>query len=267
MTNETKKRIHLIYGIVLSIVAVIAGVCFILSALHIYRTGLATSEQAYTVQTISAAFSKISIPVYLCLALVIGGWILNIVLPLEKSKPKAERNQMLVLQRLQARTDLAACPEDLRNAIAMQENARKTHWLISSVLLTAAAALFLSYACNGNNWASVEEAAHINTCMVRAAFALLICLAIPFIYIVFTVFFCRSSLNKQIELMRQASTVAPFKGEKQPVAVRSGMIIDITRYAILAISLGLIIWGACNEGTLDVLAKAAAICTECVGLG
>ncbi len=263
MTKETKNRIHLIYGILLSIVAVIAGVCFILSAMSLYRAGLATDTQPYTVETISAAFSKIAVPVYLCLALVIGGWILNIFLPPEKKKPPVEKNLKLMLQRLQAKTDLSACPQDLRTSIEQQENSRKLHWIISGVLLAEASGLFLSYACQPGNWHETD----FNGSMIRGFFALMICLVIPFIYIVFTTFYCRKSLNKQIELMRQASTVAPCKGEK-PANKNCGCKLEsIVRYGVLVFAVAILVYGLCTGGTVDVLAKAATICTECVGLG
>ena len=41
----------------------------------------------------------------------------------------------------------------------------------------------------------------------------------------------------------------------------------ILRAAVLAVALILIIIGIINGGLEDVLAKGAAICTECVGLG
>ena len=46
---------------------------------------------------------------------------------------------------------------------------------------------------------------------------------------------------------------------KKPVA--------IARIAILVIAIVLVVLGACNEGTKDILTKAVNICTECVGLG
>ena len=39
------------------------------------------------------------------------------------------------------------------------------------------------------------------------------------------------------------------------------------RTAVLVIALALIVLGILNGGLEDVLAKGAAICTECVGLG
>ena len=109
MTPETKKRIHTIYGIVLSVVAVFAGICFIAACLNIYRSGLANdATQIYTRQIVAESFSKIAIPVYACLVLVIGGMVLDLALPIEKKKVKPEKNLPLILSRLQEKTDLAA---------------------------------------------------------------------------------------------------------------------------------------------------------------
>ncbi len=267
MTNETRKRIHLIYSILVSLSAIVAGICFIVSARGIYQAGLAANTQPYTVETIAAAFSRIAIPVYLCLALVVGGIILNIILPPEKKKLAPEKNLPLILQRLQEKTDLSACEEGMRLAIEKQPRARKLHSLITCLLLVAASALFLSYACNGDNWAPVDQAAEINNCMIRAVFAMAICLIFPFGYGVFTSFFIRSSYNKEIALMKQANAIAPRKAEKLPAQPAKETAVVIARYAIFALALGLIVFGAATGGTIDVLAKAAAICTECVGLG
>ena len=78
MTQEMKKRIHAIYGIVLSVVTVFAGICFIAACLNIYRSGIASdAAQIYTRKIVAQAFVKISVPVYACLILVIGGMVLD----------------------------------------------------------------------------------------------------------------------------------------------------------------------------------------------
>ena len=43
--------------------------------------------------------------------------------------------------------------------------------------------------------------------------------------------------------------------------------INITRVALLALSVLLIVVGIFNGGAEDVLQKAINICTECIGLG
>lgn len=92
MTQETKKRIHAIYGIVLSVVAVLAGICFIAACLNIYRGGAASNAtQIYTRQIVGESFAGIAIPVYSCLVLVMGGMVLDLALPIEKKKLKPEK--------------------------------------------------------------------------------------------------------------------------------------------------------------------------------
>ncbi len=267
MTQETANRIHKIYGIVLSVVAVIAGILFIVSAYNIYQAGLKADVQPYTYETIGAAFSKIVIPVYLCLALVLGGWLLNILVPQEKKKQPVQKNLQLMLSRLQAKTDLSQVEENLRLSIEKQAKSRKLHAVICGILLVVCSALFLSYACNGSNWPAVDQASQITSSMVKAVFALLICMALPFAYCVFTVFYARHSMNKEIELMRQASAAAPFKGERPAPKQANVETEQIVRYAVLCFALVIMVYGLCTGGTVDVLAKAAAICTECVGLG
>ncbi len=268
MSWNTKNRIHLIYGILLSVVAVAAGACLIVSAYSIYQAGVATGTQPYTYATISAAFSKIAVWVYLFLALMLGGILLNIVLPLEPKRLAPEKNRLLVLQRLQAKTDLAGCSPELRQAIAKQETGRKVHTVISGCLLAIGSGLFLSYACNGDNWVNAaEDPAALTPCMVQAIFAMAICLLPVLTYILFTVFFCRRSLDRQIDLMKQASTASPLPGGKPAPVETNEKAVSIVRYAVLAVAIGFTVFGLCTGGTEDVLAKAAAICTECVGLG
>ena len=87
MSQETKKRIHLIYGIVLTAVTIFAGLCFIAACCNIYFTGVANDvPQIYTRAIVAENFGKIAIPVYFCLAMVIGSFILHLALPLEKKK-------------------------------------------------------------------------------------------------------------------------------------------------------------------------------------
>ncbi len=262
MTKETKNRVHLIYGIVTSAVAVVTGICFMVSAWGLYQTGLATDTQPYTVQTIAEAFQKIAVPVYLCIALVLGGIVLNIVLPPEPKKPKVEKNRKLILERLRAKTDLAACPADLRAGIEKEEKVRNFWNILRIALIFPCAAVFLGYTCRASVWHETD----FNGSMIKAFFALLICMALPFIVNVCAAFALGRSLDKSIELVRQASALAPGKATPSP-APKKVNYEAIVRYSVLVLAIGLTTYGLCTGGTVDVLAKAATICTECVGLG
>ena len=82
MPNELIKRIRKIYGIVLSCSIVAAGICLIAACYGIYRTG----DHPFTREVVAAAFSGIALPVYLCLGLVILGFVLELALPAETPK-------------------------------------------------------------------------------------------------------------------------------------------------------------------------------------
>lgn len=263
MTQETKKRIHLAYGIVVSAVSILAGICLTAACCNIYYSGVASgASQIYTREIVAESFAKIAIPVYSCLALVIGGIILNIALPLEKAKVKPEKNLPLILSQLRKKTDLDACGESLRNAIRKQRKQRKELRDLCIFSLSLASVLILRDVCDAAHWE-----ANSTPSMVKAVYVMLGTLALPFLVTVFATYRCRKSMEKEIELMRQAAAQAPKAPETTAPKVRGNRAASIARIAILAIGAALVILGACNEGTADILTKAVNICTECVGLG
>ena len=263
MPSKNNNLIHKLYGIVTGISAVVAGICLIAACLHIYRSGVAAdAAQIYTRQIVAESFAKIAIPVYACLILMIGGMVLKLVLPTEKPRLKPEKNLPLILQRLQEKTDLASCDENLRNAIAKEQKRRKDLGFLTTFAQAMAYVNFWDYATEPEYWG-----ANSTPSMVKAVTVLLIFLAIPFALAVFTVYRSRKSMATEIELMRQAAAQAPKAVEKAEIKARSSKPVNIARIVILAAAVVLVVLGACNEGTKDILTKAVNICTECVGLG
>ena len=263
MPSKNNNRIHKLYGILTGLSAIVAGICLIAACLHIYRSGVAVdAAQIYTRQIVAESFAKITIPVYTCLILVLGGVVLNLVLPAEKPRLKPEKNLPLILQRLQDKTDLDACDEQLRQAVAKEQKRRKDLGFLTVFAQAVAYVNFWDYATEPEYWGTNSTPS-----MVKAVTALLIFLAIPFALAVFTAYRSRKSMEKEIELMRQAAAQAPKAAEKAEVKTHSSKPVNIARIIILAAAVVLVVLGACNEGTKDILTKAVNICTECVGLG
>ncbi len=259
MTQKTKKRIHLLYGIALSVVTVFAGICFIAACLHIYYTGKAADvSQIYTRQIVAESFAKISVPVYACLIFVIGGMVLDMALPVEKAKRKPEKNLPLILGRLQAQADLDACDAALRCAVEKERKLRKNLVQCSGILLLGGMVLFLLHACNRANWGTDSTPG-----MIRAMLVMLSSLAVPFLFAVLATYQNRKSMARETAFLRQMPKKA------QPISQNAGseQSIHIVRMAILLIGIVLVVLGACTNGTADILTKAVNICTECVGLG
>ena len=269
MTQETKKRIHLIYGIVLIAVTVIAGICLMYGCYRIYTNGLAAdSGQIYSREIIANAFAAIAIPVYTCLALVIGSFILHIALPLEKKKLVPEKNYPLILQRLKAKKAFAPEQADLQAAAERQQKLRRLLSIITLMLVVIGAVVFLIPACQGSYWpdpTDPNETRNVNDAMVGMMPLFAACVLIPMGFGVFTFYFCRNSLRKEIELQKQAT--APAEVPMSLPRRLSEKSVTIIRCAIVAAAIAFIVFGAFTGGVEAIIAKAVAICTECIGLG
>lgn len=242
----TKKRIHTIYAILLSIVTVIAGICLMAACLQIYRSG----DKPYSPEAVQAAFATIAVPVYLCVALIIGGFIIDGFFPFSCKKDAPPKQYEAILNQLYENADPA-----LRNS--KERRSRLLHKRISLILLAICSAVFLIYGLNGNNFALNT----ISQNMITACSLLLGCMAIPFGYAVFTAYYTKASIKREIETLKQAGI---SRGQCKKISSRNFLWV---RWAILGVGVVLLVVGFAFGGTKDVLTKAVNLCTECVGLG
>ena len=252
------KRIRLIYGIVLSIALIAAGACLMWACWQVYSSG---GEQIYTAEKIAAAFAPIAICVYAALALTLGGFILHMILPLEKEKRKVEKNYSLMLQKLHEKNDLSACGDKkLVAAIEKEPKLRQLFGNLSLAVLGVSAIIFLCYALNGKHFHDSQ----ITESLIASMWVLIPCLAIPFGFAVFTAYYQKASIQKELKLMQMVA--APKKTEPTPEG-KPCKFWTILPYCLLAVAVCLVVLGVWGNGFADVLTKAVNICRECVGLG
>lgn len=257
MTKQLSSRIRLVYGAVLSASIAVAAVCLMAACVQIYSQG----GRPFSREAVAQAFTPIALPVYLCLGLTLGGFLLDLFLPEDAAKLTAGRQNALVLKRLHGKTDLDKCGEDLRAAVAAQQRSRSTHRRIRSILLVLSAVVFLAYGMNPANFHQSE----INDSMIRAMYVLVPCLAVSFGYALFTAYHSSASMEKEIELLKQAGPEA--RRSPAPAAESAPGKAKLVRNVLLVLAVILLVYGFCTGGTADVLTKAVNICTECVGLG
>ena len=86
MTKNSKPSLIIVYKLLLSISIFITGICLIWGSLSIYYSG-----NGYSRQMVLETFSKICIPVYICLALLIGSFIINLFIKEDVKKPKFKK--------------------------------------------------------------------------------------------------------------------------------------------------------------------------------
>ncbi len=86
MTKDHTKQIRSILGIVTAVSIVIAGICLMVACYGLY------TADNFTPDSVAAAFSKICVPVYICLALVIAGFVADFFLPEAEKAPKKRKS-------------------------------------------------------------------------------------------------------------------------------------------------------------------------------
>ena len=248
----TKKRIHMVYSILLSVALAVAGVCLMVACVGIYNAG----DRPFTPEAVAAAFSGIALPVYICLALVAGGFLLDAFFRPEQKKAAPEKQYAAILAKLHAKAQVQTAP------VIAEQKSRKLHKIITLALLAVGSVVFLSYGANPGNF-TMED---VTGSMVKAMYWLLPCMVVPFGYAVFAAYYCRKSLQREIALVKQAIAEGAPACQK-PAAAKPCCMAGYVRWAILGIALALLVYGFFAGGTKDVLTKAVNICTECVGLG
>lgn len=260
MTNETKIQFLRVYSILLGIVIVIAGICLMAGCLSIYNSG----DQPYSREVVAQTFSGIAFPVYLCLAMTLLGFVLEVIVPSAPVKAKAEKPYAHLLSRLHTSRDLNSCSEDIRSEIASLQKKRNLRVILRTVVILATCVVIFAYGLNGSNFHESD----INGSMIRAMYILIPFLLISFGFALFTNICNERSIQKEIELMKQAPAIdkASAKAEEN-TAVSDDKKLLITRCTILAVGIFFLVFGFVTGGTADVLAKAINICTECIGLG
>mgnify|MGYP006992162614 CR=1 FL=1 len=135
--------------------------------------------------------TKRILSIILCLAMVIGSGLLELFLPGTVKKTVPEKNEVLILQRLQSKVDPETCEASLRSGILKERKTRKLHNFVTVLLLVIGSILFLIYALNGNNFHQRE----ITESLVQAMYLLIPCMAVPFGYGLFTSYYAKATNN------------------------------------------------------------------------
>lgn len=255
ISNKIKNKIHLIYGIFLSIVIVIAAICIMVSCIDIYQT------DSYSREAVAEHFSNIAVWIYLCLATVIGGFILNLIFPFEKKK-RTERQTAMLLNRLYKKIDWNQCDSHLSQAIKKEQKKRMIHFIIALMLFTLGAIIFLIYACNGANFHQSE----INQSIIKAVILMGVCLFPSGAYALFASYYTKASLEREFTLVKQ---IKPLKEPQNAdvIPAKNPYTKLIVQCVIVVIALTFLLYGLFTGGVADVITKAINICTECIGLG
>lgn len=257
MPQEKVKKIHRIYGCIAAVLIVALGIALMLSCLDIYRSA---PTQPYSAEAVALRFQRIAVLVWVVVALVVGGILLGLALPLDEPRIKARRDEVETMNRLKAK---AGQPEGCGCDARKEQNYRKVCKKITAGLCILLAVYPAIYYSNWHNFPIQDLNNHvvkaILVAMIPTAIALGLCFGCSLL--------CSKSIARETAIYK--SMIAANKGSAPlPQAAPSqGKGLLIARCAVLAAAIVCIALGAFNGGVQDLLAKAIAICTECIGLG
>ena len=257
MPQEKVKRIHLIYGCISAVLIIALGIALILSCLDIYNSG----PRPYSAEAISLRFRHIAILVYACILVVVGGIILGLVLPVDNQRPKAKRDAMVAMNKLRAR--LSVLDDETTKAVRKEQKLRLGSRIGTAGIVTLLMIYPAIYFMDSSHFTIVSVNTDIRTAVCIALLPAAVGLALCFV--------CSLLLSKSID--RETAVYKKALANTKSVAVhseqanKSHTAMVITRSILLVIAVCFIIVGILNGGMKDVLDKAVAICTECIGLG
>ena len=259
MSDNMKKRVRLLYGILLSVMLTVTGVLLMMACVNIYNIG----GRPFTADNIAAEFSKIAVVVWITVALVAIGAILTIVLPEEKAKLRATIDKKAMLARLGRRIDLDALSDEVYEKLETEKFLCKALRIEAIEIIAMAAIAGLVYILNPDNFTADHDASVLRACVLilpLTFFSLGIALAYTLIE--------SASIDRRLTLVKSAMATAGGKTADAECKKEAGPWLTVViRIVVAIVAIVFIVLGIFNGGIADVLAKAINICTECIGLG
>lgn len=289
MSEKTLKKVHLIYNIVMSLVMVSLAIVCILMCYDIYKMG----NEPFTRERVYDKFMSICALVYVFIDLILAGAILNIFCPLEKKRLKGSVNERLVLDRLYKKATIG---NEAKDKIEKQRILRLVMIIISSILLVGATLISIISVPKSIDTGSLV-AGFVNEEIAKASLSILAYFATPLIYTIVTIYVCKSSVKKEIDIVKgelksqatenKSSSEEEKNQDNQDFGTFTKLTNDINnsakrfttpkkwhKYAslvitcaLLVVSVTFIILGIFNGNVSGLFTKAVNICTECIGMG
>lgn len=258
MSKDRKKRIHLVYGCITAALVVAVGIALALSCIHIYRSG----DQPFSTASIALHFQRIAPLVWLCLAAILGGFLLPLFLPCETGRIQAIRDSGVTLSRLTAR--LGELTAEERAALEKEQRLRTALRIGTGVLIAVLWVYPLIY-CTDSAHFTISD---LTQDILSATVLVLVTAALSLGLGVLCVYLTQASIRREITVCKQALASRPAAAPAQAAAgARKQPNVWGLRCAVFLIAVLFIVLGVFNDGIADVLGKAIRICTECIGLG
>ncbi len=276
MTEKGLTMTHRLIGIAITISIIIAGICLAAGCCYIYFS----EDMTYSRIAVADVFEVICLPVYICLFLVVLGFLAELLLPNAiKAKSKAPISSENTVNVILKKRDILTFDDGILAVHYREKGKRTVNSIIMLILTVIACTVFFIYALNGSNFDNVD----INGSVISAFYVLIPCLAVPFLFYLYLLIDKERGYRRELSIIKSASEKGNAKCEYKPKfenfdifahtvgrffeTAFSGKPLIAVRIVIIAVALLCLAFGLIFGGTADVFTKASNICTECIGLG
>ena len=279
-SEMSRKIIHLILGIISSVLIVALGIGMMVSCWGIYQSG----PRAYSRESIGAALANpviyiliIATVLFCCL-----GALAHLILPVQKGKTKPIRNELKVMKII---IEKVGTPNEIQQRKINREiRLRLISWIVCGVLAVCAAVWPALYLFNIQNFPGADPTAEIMTAsyyvMPYGIFVLGCYFVTDLIYkysairqtavykqMLFEKNFSAADAAVAYKQRRTDQDLQSAEASARRPKITAAQIVNGLRVALVAVAICFIVVGIFNGSANDVLTKAVKICTECIGLG
>ena len=255
MDNKIAKRVHLIYGCIASVLIIALGIMLMISCWSIYQSG----AHPYTRASVGEKLLEMDILITVTAGAIVGGFLLQLLLPVKKEKPKAVRDERILMEKMAKKVGSSDTP-----AVRREKNLRLIFIAGTSLIFSGLMIYPAVYLLNRANFSGIDPTSEIKAAALIALPPALIGLVLCYICAVLV----SGSYKRQTAAYKQILAANAGQGSAASSQTEPrNFPLNVIRYAGLALALVLIVVGIFNGSAEDVLTKAIKICTECIGLG
>lgn len=273
---DKAKKIRLYYGIALAVLTAVVGVLYIVEVADIYYgVGHYSREIVWDHLLVPLIFTGV------WAGAIIAGFVLSVVFPV-KEKLRALHDNKKALERLKKRLpekkegeNYAAASDKVRK----HEILRIVVWASALALCLAATIATLVYVFDGAHYIIdstdlIDDNVEINANTLNMLKNVMPWVGVALLGCMGATAFEGVSVKRELGLVKQAVAageplnIPAFKKPFIAVSERVDRIsVLVARIAVAVVAVTFIVLGILNGGADDILKKAIAICTECIGLG
>ena len=199
MSEKSKKIIHTVISVTVSLALVVVGALFIAQCIGIYNSG----ERPFTRESVGAALKKILIPTLVFAVVTLIGALVSFILPL-KEKKKAEKNPRFTQIRLAQLCDERRLNTNELSDVHRERTVRCFVYGGGIILFIVSLVYPAFYVFSPERFGYAGPDA-INSEFIRAVSVLLLCLTPFAIYFLFGIFACRKSYQREIEVLKNGN--------------------------------------------------------------